>query len=56
MAVTGSLNNCNTCSLFEQRSLLAMETNVQQMRFDEPELNAIENSKAKFKVEMIHEF
>jgi hypothetical protein len=32
-----------------------METNVQQMRFDEPELNAIENSKDKFEVGMIQE-
>lgn len=56
MAINGSLNNCNTCSLFEHQSLLVMKTNVQQMRFDEPELNAIENSKAKFKVEMMQEF
>jgi hypothetical protein len=26
------------------------------MGFDEPELNAIENGRAKFKVEMIQEF
>jgi hypothetical protein len=26
------------------------------MRFDEPELNAVENGKAKFKEEMIQEF
>jgi hypothetical protein len=37
-------------SLFEHRNLLIMETNVQQMPFNEPALNAIENSKAKFKV------
>ena len=33
-----------------------METNVQQLWFDEPELIAVEKSKAKFKVEMVQEF
>jgi len=56
MAVTGSLNNYNVCSLFEHRSLLVLERNVQQMRFDELELNAIESSKPNVKVEMIQEF